>query len=309
MNNKKYIIGIDLGGTNLKLALLSVKYKIITKKILSTKKFKSSRELTHAIVSSVDELIRARRIKKTRIAGLGIGLPGPVDARTGIVRFLPNIPGWRNIRLGEILTRRLKLPVFIDNDANLFTLAEYRLGAGKGLRNIVGITLGTGVGGGLIIEGRLYRGESFAAGEAGHIPILLQGRPCNCGGRGCLEAYVGNKRILSWAEKVFKKRINLEELSNLAARGEHKAIRIWQSVGYLIGSALTGVINLLNPDALVIGGGVSNSGRVLFNSIRNFIKKNAMAPQARQVVILKSKFKDDAGLIGAAILVRECKLI
>lgn len=313
----RFIISIDLGGTNLKLAILNHQYKIIEKKKLSTSRIvsdrrsvstqtlKNSQALIQAIVRSTENLIKHCGLNKKDILGLGLGAPGPVDTKKGVVHFLPNIPGCKNIRLGQALKKNLGLPIYIDNDANLFTLGEFRFGAGKGYRNIIGITLGTGIGGGFILEGRLYRGERFAAGEIGHMPITIQGIKCNCGGRGCLEAYIGNEKILSWAKRVFQEEVNLRRLGELASRGNQKAIRIWQITGYLLGFTLTGVINLLNPDAIVIGGGVANAGRVLFDSIKKTVQVNAMPVQAKHIRILKGKLGESAGLIGAAALVRE----
>ncbi len=299
----KFIIGIDLGATNLKLAILNCKYRIVGKETLSTQALGNFPKLIKAIITSVKKLIEAHRLNRKDILGLGLGAPGPVDTKKGIVHFLPNIPGCKNIRLSQTLRQGLGLPVYIDNDANLFTLAEFSLGAGKGFKNIIGVTLGTGVGGGIIIEGRLYRGGEFAAGEVGHIPIAIQGIKCNCGGRGCLEAYIGNQKILSKGAKMFGEPISLGGLSDLAVGGNRKAIRIWQDTGYLLGFALTGVVNLLNPDAIIIGGGVANAGKALFDSVKKTISGNAMPVQAKHVRILKSKLGNEAGLIGAAILV------
>ena len=313
----KFIIGIDLGGTNLKLAVLNHRYKIIEKKIFCTSGIvsrggsagrpvlKNSQALIEAIVRSVEDLIKRRALNKKDILGLGLGVPGPVDTKKGIIHFLPNIPGCRSIRVGQVLKKTLGLPVYVDNDANLFTLGESCLGAGKGYKNIIGITMGTGIGGGFILEGRIYRGQRYAAGEIGHMPLVLQGIRCNCGGRGCLEAYIGNEKILSWAKRVFQKEVSLRRLGELAFQGNKKAIRIWQIVGYLLGFTLTGVINLLNPDAIVVGGGVAGAGRVLFDSIKKTAQANAMSVQAKHIRILKSKFGESAGLIGAAILVKE----
>ena len=301
---EKFIVSIDLGATNLKLAILNQQYKIIAKKTLTTQTLGSFPELINSIVASVKKLIKACQLNKKDILGLGLGVPGPVDINKGIIHFLPNIPGCKNIRLGHILNRKLGLPVYIDNDANLFTLGEFYLGAGKGFKNVIGITLGTGVGGGIILAGRLYRGKKFVAGEIGHMPVVMRGVRCNCGAQGCLEAYIGNQKILSQAKRVFKKPIGLKALSQLAARGNQQAIKIWQTVGYFLGFALSGIVNLLNPDAIIIGGGVANGGKPLFARIKKTILENAMPVQARYVRVLKSKFGANAALIGAAILVK-----
>lgn len=301
----KFIIGIDLGGTNLKIALLDLKYRIKDKKVLSTQAFVNKESLISAIVYSVNAVIEHNRLKRANILGLGLGLPGPIDARRGMVHFFPNIRGWKEVNLKSILERKLRLPVFLDNDANLMALAEYKLGAAKGRRQAVCLTLGTGVGGGIIIDGRLYRGANNATGEIGHIPINEKGPRCNCGGYACLEAYIGNNRIMKEARRLFKRSISLEGLDSLAKRQNKQAIAIWSKVSERLALALVGVVNLLNPDCIVIGGGVANIGKILFDKVREIIAKRAMSVQSRHVKIFKAKLGGDAGLIGAAVLVRE----
>jgi glucokinase len=303
--SKKFIISIDLGGTNLKVALLDLNYKIIDREVLSTRTFMEKDDLILGIVYSVNRFIKYNVLSKDEVLGVGLGLPGPVDAKAGIVHFFPNIPGWREVKLKDILKKELGIQVFIDNDAKLMSLAEYKLGAAKGLHNALCMTLGTGIGGGIILNGKLYRGYNNAAGEVGHLPINEKGAYCNCGSVGCLEAYVGNKRIISHARKIFKRNISLEELSALAARNNRSAIDIWRKTGAHLGFALAGVVNLLNLDAIVIGGGVANAGKVLFDSINDTLKKQAMSVQAKHVKVIKAKLGNEAGLIGAAIMVKE----
>jgi len=301
----KFIVAIDLGGTNLKSALLDLNYKIKDRRVLNTKGFKKKESLIAAIVDSVKKIIRDNQLSKKDILGVGLGLPGPIDVRNGLVHFFPNIPGWKEVRLKNILERSLSLPIFLDNDANLMALAEYKLGAARGFKNAVCITLGTGVGGGIILDGRLYRGFSFAAGEIGHIPINEKGPRCNCGGVACLETYIGNNAILRDARNLFKRDVSLEELSRLARKQNKKAKTIWSKVGSRLGTAFVGVVNLFNPDAIVIGGGVANAGKILFARVRETIAKRAMNVQARRVKVFKTKLGSDAGLIGAAILVKQ----
>lgn len=234
-----------------------------------------------------------------------MGLPGPIDEKSGVVHFFPNIPGFREVNLKSILERKLRLPVFLDNDAKLMALAEYRLGHARGFKNALCITLGTGVGGGIIIEGSLYRGKDNAAGEIGHVPINEKGPRCNCGGSACLETYIGNNRILNEAKKIFKRNISLEELSAKASRQNKQALNIWLKVAGRLGIALVGVVNLLNPDAIIIGGGVANAGSILFDKVKETIRRQAMKVQARRVKVFKAKLGSEAGLIGAAMMVKE----
>jgi len=302
---KKFLVAIDLGGTNLKIALLAQKYKMRAKNILSAPEFYKKERLIQGIADSLNQIIKNNRLSRADILGVGLGLPGPVDAEKGIAHFFPNIPGWKEVKLKRILEKKLRLPVFLDNDANLMALAEHKLGAAKGKKHAVCLTLGTGVGGGIIIGGKIYRGANNVSGEIGHMPINENGPKCNCGGIACLEAYIGNKRILGEARALFKRDISLEELSELAKKQNKKALKIWIRVAQHLGAALSGIINLLNPDCIVIGGGIANAGEVLFDEIREFISKRAMPIQAKHAKILKAKLGSDAGLIGAAILVKE----
>lgn len=301
---QNFIIGIDLGGTNTKIGLLTAKFKIKDKIIFPTQKFAGRDNLIDAVVSGVQSLLNKHKIKRTSVDGIGIGLPGPIDGRAGIVHYLPNIAGWRNVRLANIIRRKTGLPVFIDNDANLITLAEFSLGAGRGSENIVCLTLGTGVGGGIIVKGKLYRGSSSSAGEAGHIPLGFDGAQCGCGARGCLESYIGNQHILKKARKSFGN-ISLEALSQKAKSGNRKAIKIWQDIGAYLGLALSGIVNFFNPDCIVIGGGVAEAGGVLFNSARKAVRRRAMSPAKNTAKIVKAKLGQDAGIIGAGLLVLE----
>ncbi len=288
----------------MKIALLNLDFKIIHKEILRTRKFFRKENLISAIVNSVNVILETNGLKKSDILGIGLGLPGPVDEKNGIVHFFPNLPGWKEVKLKKILNKRLRLPVFLDNDAKLMTLAEYKLGAARGFKNSLCITLGTGVGGGLIIGNSLYRGKNNASAEIGHIAINEKGPRCNCGGRACLEAYIGNSKIMQEASKLFRRDVSLEELSDLAKRQNKQALRIWSKVARRLGLALAGVVNLLNLDAIIIGGGVANAGKILLDRVKRTINEQAMSVQAKQVKIFKAKLSNDAGLIGAAILVK-----
>ena len=302
---KKFIISVDLGGTNIKVALLDLSYAIKDQEVLSTRSFLEKDDLILGIVHSVNRFIKYNNLSKAQILGVGLGLPGPIDAKAGIVHFFPNIPGWVEVRLRDILRKKMGLVVSLDNDAKLMALAEYKIGAAKGLNNVLCMTLGTGIGGGFIINGKLYRGFNNTAGEIGHLPINEKGIDCNCGSSGCLEAYIGNRRILAEAKKMFKRNISLEELSGLAEKHNKMAIEVWRKIGSHLGFALAGVVNLLNLDAIVIGGGVARAGRALFDNIAKSLRTQAMSVQAKHVRILKAKLGNLAGLIGAAIIIKE----
>lgn len=301
---KNFIIGIDLGATNIKIGLIR-KRRIVSRVVVPTADCGMKKNLIAGLSRAVSGLLLEAGIAKNNVVGIGIGVPGPVDFSRGVVRFFPNIKGWHNVALKSIMQRKTHLPVVIDNDANLMSLAETRIGAAARLKNVIGITLGTGVGGGIIINGELYRGSSFCAGEAGHIPLNEAGPECNCGGRACIERYIGNKYILLNARKNLGRGVSLEAASRLAYQGNAKAIAIWNGVAGHLGIGLSGIINFLNPDAVVIGGGVANAGKFIFDKVKEVIKKRAMPTQAKTVKILKAKLGNDAGMIGAALLVEE----
>jgi len=291
----KFTIGVDVGGTNVKLGLVDPGGKILDRSRFATKPFLGDKnELIRALGGAIEDIIDKNRIKKNNVAGIGLGLPGLIDLDKGVVEVLPNIPGWEKTPLVSILRKNLRLPVYIDNDVNVITLAEWKMGAGKGYENLVCITLGTGVGGGLILNNEIYRGEGFVAGEIGHIPYRSK----------VLEAYVGNKSIQKMAARVFaKKDIKIEDLHDLAKNNNRKAIEIWQTVGEAIGTTLAGVVNVLNPRLIVIGGGVSNNFGHLKRPISETLKAKAMAVQARMVKVVRAQLGDDAGILGARILV------
>lgn len=296
-------IGIDLGATFIKMALVDHSGRMYFRREIKTPANSEKAHLINSIVTNVESIIRESGLKKSKFLGVGIGVPGLVDSKKGIVHTLTNIKGWRGVPLRRILEKRLGLKIGVDNDVNAMTLAEYKFGAGKGADNIICLTLGTGVGGGIIIEGRLYRGNSMSAGEIGHMPINENGPRCNCGGRGCLESYIGNRYILQRAKKAFGDYIKLEYITFLAKRGDRKALDIWEEVAEKLSVALTGVINLLNPDRIIIGGGVSNAGSFILKPLKEEIKKRAMQVPASHVKIVIAKLGADAGIIGASLLV------
>lgn len=314
----RLLLGIDIGGTNIKIALVDKKGRIKAKKIFPTADFKGRGALIERIAGETKKLLAEYGIVKKDIIGAGVGAPGAVDIRSGTVHYLTNIPDWREVPLGNILKKELGLLTFVDNDVNVMALGELFFGSGIGAKNMLCVTLGTGVGGGLILEGRLYRGSSYAAGEFGHVPINIVGPRCNCGSWACVEAYVGNDyivrdviaRIKKGEKTLIKKLVNgklskitPEIISRAARSGDRFAREIWRDVGNKVGTALAGVVNLLNVEKIVIGGGVAEAGRILFDSIKKTIAARAMKLPAKTVKVVKAKLRRDAGLIGAAALV------
>ncbi len=297
----RFIVAIDLGGTNIKGALFSRAFKMLDKVSVPTPAGGGRRAVIGAILEMTDGLLRRREINAASVAGAGIGVPGPVDFDRQVIHFLPNIPGWKNVRLSSLFSAARGIPCVVDNDAKMMALAEYTLGAAKGSRNAVCLTLGTGVGAGLIIGGELYRGADNAAGEIGHLPLNENGPACPCGGRACLERYAGNGALLKEARAALGASMTLEKASALAAGGDGKALAFWRKASAHIGIAFAGLCNVLNPDVIVVGGGVSSAGRPLFDGIRESLLRRAMPVQGRRVKVVRAALGSDAGLIGAAL--------
>lgn len=301
-----YTIGVDVGGTNIKMGVLDQKGKVIARNHFATKAFASNKtKLIEALALHIEALLKNNAIPKKKVNGVGIGLPGPVDYKAGIVRFLPNIPGWKNVPLKKLLQQRLGLKVFIDNDVKLITLAEWQKGAGRGYTDLVCLTLGTGVGSGLVLDGYLYRGTDNAAGELGHLPLNENGPHCNCGGFGCLEAYIGNQRLVDLANRIMgTKTMTLEEMFVKASQGNAKALKFWRIAAGHLGNGLSAIVNLLNPQVFIIGGGVSHNHKFLFQHAKKVMDNRVMLTHRKKYKILRAELGNDAGLIGAQVLVQ-----
>lgn len=304
---KNLVLGIDVGGTNVKLGIVDAKGKILARSAMPTKPYNRNKTLLiKAIFTQIRALFNNSKISFKQLAGIGIGLPGAVDPFKGLVIFLPNIPGWKNVPLRAIFEKEFRVPVLLENDVNMITLGEWKYGAGKGKNDLLCMTLGTGVGGGLIFDGQLYRGASFAAGEIGHMPINENGPHCNCGGWGCFEQSVGNRQLLEKISRIFGSRtLTIPDVYALALKGDQKALKFFKETATHIGNGLVGVVNLLNPPLVIIGGGVSNNHRFLFPTINQVIQKRAMKVQAKLVKIVHAKLGDDAGILGARVLLAE----
>jgi len=316
--NKHFLIGVDLGGTNLKTALLNLEGKILEKMVIDTGERKDI--VLKQIVDTIENLLDRTGKKKSEIAGIGIGTPGLVDSEKGIIRGLTNIKGFENVHMKEYVESALDIPTFIDNDVNVMAYGELKCGAGKNAMNIVCLTLGTGVGGGIIINGNIYRGSSFSAGEIGHIPVNVDGPKCIFGGRACLESYIGRDKIIKRTiEKLTQrkesiilklvlgdlKKITPKIVYEAAVAGDMLAIEIWRETARYLATALTGIINVLNPEIIVIGGGVANAGKFLFEPLREMIKKRVFPFLAEKIQIIHAQLGEEAGIIGSAMLAKD----
>ncbi|MEY5009947.1 MAG: hypothetical protein RLZZ253_1086 [Verrucomicrobiota bacterium] len=300
-------IGIDFGGTTIKSGLVAGGNVLKRGTVVDTQKAGGLEDLLGALVGIVEEL------RGEGVAGVGVGLPGMVDANRGVVNQLTNVAGWNSVPLREILEKRTGLPVAIENDANAMAYGEWRHGAAKDGRHVICITLGTGVGGALILDGRLYRGATMGAGEVGHMSIDYHGLQGHYGNHGALEKYVGNQQITDRAFSRYAKkgmgRIREQctpaALSEAARAGDEIALGLWEEVGYEIGVALSSAIWLVNPDTVVIGGGVAKAGELVFGPIRRTICSQTGRVFHEHLRIVEAQLGNDAGIIGNAALALE----
>lgn len=302
----KIAIGIDFGGTSVKPGVVSGKEIIARAEPIPTRQHESADSLLGAVVRDV-EILRRRH---PEVCALGAGLPGIIDGVNGRVRELSNVPGWRDVPLGALLSEKTGLPSIIENDANAMAYAEWRFGAGRDRPNVICMTLGTGVGGGLILDGKLFRGSQLGAGEIGQMIIEPHGIPGHYGNFGALEKYVGNRQITERAQHVYAQagiarttdELTPVALEKAALGGDGIAARLWEDIGFEIGIMLTNIAWLLNPDRIVIGGGVAKAGPLVFEPIRRTIRERTSAVYHEHLEVVPAELGNDAGIIGSAAL-------
>ncbi len=289
---QQVIFGIDLGGTNIKIGVFNLEGELIKSWKASSKSIKDPANLQNIILEELK-----RFDEYSNIQSIGIGVPGLVTD-DGIVIESPNFPDWHYVNIKNTLERTLNIPVNIENDANLFALGEGFFGSARGYKNFVGITLGTGVGGGIIIDGRIYRGSKGMAGEIGHIVIHPSGPQCSCGKRGCLEAYSSATAIKKMMENQTQLVLEAEEIAGLAIRGDKIARKIFEKAGYHLGIGIATIVNLLDMEMVVIGGGVSKAWELLEKSIYKGLEEHTFKTHLENLQIKKSLLVDEAGIFG-----------
>jgi glucokinase len=317
---EKWIVGVDLGGTTTKLAFISTYGEIVHKWEIPTDKSDGGKNITTNIAKSIDRKLEELEQPKSKLIGIGMGAPGPVNLESGIIYEAVNL-GWENeYPLQDLLEAETSLPAVIDNDANCAALGEMWKGAGNGAKDLVCVTLGTGVGGGVIANGDIVHGISGAAGEIGHLTTKpVGGAPCNCGKTGCLETIASATGIVRIAKEKLAEKENTGELAKRYAQNgtitakdvfdcarnhDSLANEIIDEVAYHLGLALANVANTLNPEKIVLGGGVSKAGEALLKPVNDYFKKFAFPRVAVSTEILLATLGNDAGVIGAAWLVK-----
>ena len=284
---KRYIIGIDLGGTKIAAALADTKGKILNKITIPTQAKKGPK----TVLANVKKAIRLAMSKHGRIGKIGVSAAGPIDYKTGAIKNPPNLP-FKILNLKQELRKAFKVPVYIENDANAAALAELKYGAGKSCKNFIFVTISTGIGGGIIIDKKLYRGVDGSAGEIGHMVIDKNGKRCGCGMPGDLEVLGSGRAFKPSPIKVEK----------AARSGKSWAKKEIDKVARNLGLGFAGIINIFNPEMIIVGGGVSNLGELLLKPLRKYAKQYALPLPGKTVKIVGARFKNEAALMGAVTI-------
>ena len=332
-----FAIGVDLGGTNLRIAAVDEQGQLKEKLTLGTKTILGRDHVLNDMCGAIRQVSDKYKNSGT-LLGVGIGVPGIIDMQTGMVRESPNLPGWSDYPVRAEIERRLGAPVMLENDANVAAFGEKWLGAGRHVGDMAMLTLGTGVGGGLVLSGKIWHGMTGMAGEFGHMTVEPEGQLCGCGNHGCLEQYASATAIVRMAREAITKgdapglakaagsdlEFNAKEIYNLAIQGDEQARRIFRAVGRALGIALAAMVNGLNLEMYVIGGGVCSAWDAFAPTIFDELRRRAMvyaatAPadptrvpagasgqvepgEGRKTIITRALLGSDAGLFGAARL-------
>jgi glucokinase len=324
----RFIIGVDLGGTNIVVGALSEAGD--TQIGMRSEPTVSERgvdvvvdRMVSMVEQTIDAIIKETGGTRDDVLGVGIGAPGPLDRERGLVIVAPNL-GWRNFPLRDVIADRVQLPATLDNDANCATLGEWWQGAARGARHVVGLTIGTGIGGGIIIDGRLHHGASDVAGEIGHTTIDLNGRYCRCGNYGCLEAYASGPAIAQRAREALERdeistlwRIVDGDLSRLTAAtvydaaktGDALARELVRDTATFLGAGVANLLNVFNPDVVVIAGGVTQAGEPLFDPLRAEVRRRAFRPAVDACRIVPGELPGTAGVVGAVATFRASQVL
>lgn len=306
-----YVIGIDLGGTKINCALANLEGEVICSEVATTNAWEGDQAVLNRIITAIEKVLQKGNKEPKDIKAIGIGSPGPLDAKKGIILESSNLP-FKNFNLVGPIKEKFNIPVFLDNDANVAAIGEFMLGAGKGTTNMVYITVSTGVGGGAILNGKIYRGNTSNALEIGHTTIMPDGPTCNCGNHGCLEALasgtaIGKRAVEATESGLDTSLSNYEkptayEVFREAEKGDLVAMDILHRSLTYLGIGVANMINTFDPEMVVIGGGVSKGGQILFERVSEVAHERALKTLVDSCKIVPAGLGTDAGVIGAVAL-------
>jgi len=310
------VLAVDLGGTKINAAVVSSEGQVIAREYRPTMADEGARSVIRRLQFMIDHLLSLPNMGSSQPDSISIGAAGAIDSENGVVTFSPNLPGWHNIPLRDMIREKSGVDTFLINDASAAVLGEHQFGAGKGINNLVMLTVGTGIGGGIIINGKLYTGPSGSAGEIGHMTIDLNGPKCPCGNVGCLEKMVSGSAIAREAIRRLSQgeqsvlvemadgniaSITSENVGSAARNGDKLAKEVVSQAAVYLGIGLVNLVNIFNPEMIVIGGGLAKMGDLLLEPARQIVRERAFPVSARLVRIVTTELGDDAGLLGAAV--------
>jgi len=316
MLTKEYFIGIDLGGTNIKIVAINKEGKILCQKNVPTESEKGPEFVINKIISLINNLVYEKEFTQENLGAIGVAVAGVIDMKEGVCKFLTNFPTkWKGVPLAHRVEKGVDKKAFLINDVRAMTLAEKTFGAGRNVKNLICITLGTGIGGGIVIDGKLYFGGGFA-GEVGHQTIDIDGPKCGCGNYGCLEALASGSNITSQAIRLIKQgattmirdlvdndlnKINPEIIAKAARAGDAVAKEIWEKEAEYLGTGIANLLVVLNPEMIIIGGGIARAADLLMEGVRKALQRKVhVIPDINKLQIVVGKLGDMGGAIGAA---------
>jgi len=314
-----FAIGIDIGGTSIKGAIVDDAGKVLTRFAMDVNKDASGEAEVNRFCDVITKAINEYD-KSIKLEGIGIGMPGILDMDKGVVITSPNLPKWNGLQISKLISNRMNLPVYTNNDANVSTLGEARFGSGKEYKNLIMLTLGTGVGGGIIIDNKLYDGYKHMGAELGHMVIRVNGEKCGCGRRGCFEAYASATALIRDTKKEMDKcpdslmhevasefgKVNAKVVFEASRKGDKAASRVMKRYVRYLGEGILNYCNIFRPEAVLLSGGVANEGDYLLDQVRHYLKNHKYGMKGSPKVELKvASLGYDSGKIGAACLVFE----
>ncbi len=309
------VLAIDLGGTKIIAAIISDNRQIIAKERCPTLANEGLQPVIDRLLLATDHLLNVQSIEPSQLDSISIAAAGAIDSKKGLITLSPNLPGWNNIPLRDIVQDKYRVKTFLINDASAAALGEYHFGAGRGTNNIVLLTVGTGIGGGIIINGELYAGSSGSAGEIGHMTIDVNGLKDGCGNIGCLETLASGTAVareairrISHGEKsslveIVKGKIEDitgEKVGVAAQGGDPLAVEVIHKAATYLGVGMVNLVNIFNPEMIIVGGGMAKLGDLLLNPARQVVKERAFPVSAQAVHIVAAQLGDEAGVYGAA---------
>lgn len=298
----KYAIGVDIGGTKVAIAVVTEEGKIVSDTVIKTDLTIRPEAMIERICENIEEVLTESKVDRADIVGIGMGAPGPLDSKAGMITCPPNLKTWVDLPIKKLVEEQLSIPVTLENDANAAALAEKWVGAATDTENFAYVTISTGIGAGIVSEGKLLRGLKGNAGDIGHTVVDPSYGRCPCGQDGCLEWIASGTAIARQGSEILGYQASTKEIFERYEQGDADIVPFIDGILKVLGQACTTIVNTFDPEKIVIGGGVSKVGNTLFDPIRDYVSQKALNPTGRQTKIVPAKLDQSSGVIGAAAL-------